>query len=106
MQFKNIIGHESVKTRLVNSVKDGRISHAQLFLGPEGCGNLPLAIAYAQYVSCLAKGDTDSCGTCDSCVKYEKLVHMLNIERIYASYFSSQKHFLIIFKPLIKISEY
>ena len=75
MQFKNIIGHESVKLRLITSVKEGRISHAQLFLGPEGCGNLPLAIAYAQYVSCLNKSDIDSCGECVSCVKYEKLVH-------------------------------
>jgi DNA polymerase-3 subunit delta' len=75
MQFKNIIGHESVKLRLINSVKEGRISHAQLFLGPEGCGNLPLAIAYAQYISCINKSDLDSCGECTSCVKYEKLVH-------------------------------
>ena len=75
MQFKDIIGHENVKSRLINSVKDGRISHAQLFLGQEGCGNLPLAIAYAQYVSCLNKTETDSCGVCDSCMKYEKLIH-------------------------------
>jgi DNA polymerase-3 subunit delta' len=75
MKFKNIIGHEKVKNRLINSVKEGRISHAQLFLGPEGCGNLPLAIAYAQYISCLNKAETDSCGACDSCIKYEKLVH-------------------------------
>ncbi len=75
MQFKNIIGHENVKNRLINSVKEERISHAQLFLGPEGCGNLPLAIAYAQYISCLNKSEVDSCGECDSCIKYEKLVH-------------------------------
>ena len=75
MQFKNIIGHKKVKNRLINSVKEGRISHAQLFLGPEGCGNLPLAIAYAQYVSCLNRSDVDSCGECDSCRKYEKIVH-------------------------------
>ena len=75
MQFKNIIGHEKVKERLINSVKDGRISHAQLFLGPEGCGNLPIAIAYAQYISCNKKLDNDSCGVCSSCTKVEKLVH-------------------------------
>ncbi len=75
MRFKNVIGHENVKNRLISSVKEGRISHAQMFLGPEGCGNLPLAIAYAQYISCLNKLEEDSCGECDSCVKYEKLVH-------------------------------
>lgn len=75
MQFKDIIGHESVKNRLVNSVNNERISHAQLFLGPEGCGNLPLAIAYAQYISCHNKVIDDSCGVCESCVKFQKLIH-------------------------------
>lgn len=75
MQFKEIIGHQDVKKRLIDSVKDGRISHAQLFLGPEGCGNLPLAIAYAQYISCTDKQENDSCGICESCVKFQKLVH-------------------------------
>ncbi len=75
MQFKDIIGHQNVKKRLINSVKEGRISHAQLFLGSEGCGNLPLAIAYAQYISCLEKSEMDSCGECESCIKYEKLIH-------------------------------
>jgi len=75
MQFKEIIGHQDVKKRLINSVNDGRISHAQLFLGPEGCGNLPMAIAYAQYISCQNKGNEDSCGECESCVKFQKLIH-------------------------------
>ena len=75
MQFKNIIGHTEVKKRLINSVKEGRISHAQLFLGEEGSGNLPMAIAYAQYIACENKGDNDSCGECSSCIKYQKLAH-------------------------------
>ncbi len=75
MQFKAIIGHENVKKRLIKSVNDERISHAQLFLGPEGGGNLPMAIAYAQYISCQHKMPTDSCGECPSCVKFQKLIH-------------------------------
>jgi DNA polymerase-3 subunit delta' len=75
MQFKDIIGHENVKTRLIKSVNNGRISHAQLFLGPEGCGNLPMAIAYAQYISCQNKTANDSCGACESCIKFQKLIH-------------------------------
>jgi len=73
--FKEVIGQQNIKERLIRSVKDGRISHAQLFLGPQGSGNLALAVAYAQYISCLNKQDDDSCGTCSSCVKYNKLVH-------------------------------
>ena len=53
----------------------GRISHTQLFLGSEGSGNLALALAYAQYVNCLNQLEEDSCGTCSSCVKFEKLIH-------------------------------
>lgn len=75
MQFKEIIGHNDIKNRLISSVKDGRISHAQLFLGAEGSGNLPLAIAYAQYIACENKTERDSCGTCSSCIKFKKLVH-------------------------------
>lgn len=75
MQFKDIVGHKDVKMRLISSVKEGRISHAQLFLGAEGSGNLPMAIAYAQYIACENKSDADSCGTCSSCLKFEKLAH-------------------------------
>jgi DNA polymerase-3 subunit delta' len=75
MQFKHIIGQEEIKKRLIQSSKSGRISHAQLFVGGDGSGNLATAIAYAQYINCLSPLDTDSCGTCTSCVKYEKLAH-------------------------------
>ena len=75
MLFKEIIGQQAVKERLVRSFKEGRISHAQLFLGPEGSGALPMAVAYAQYISCTNKTEDDSCGACSSCVKYNKLIH-------------------------------
>lgn len=75
MQFKEVIGQSEVKQRLIQSVKDNRISHAQLFLGPEGSGGLPMAIAYAQYVSCSYKQADDSCGQCSSCIKYNKFIH-------------------------------
>ena len=55
MLFCNIIGQEQIKKRLIRSVKENRISHAQLLLGPEGSGKLALAIAYAQYICCENK---------------------------------------------------
>ncbi|SDQ01564.1 DNA polymerase-3 subunit delta' [Mucilaginibacter sp. OK268] len=75
MQFKDIVGQEAIKQRLVNSVKENRVSHAQLFLGPEGSGSLALAVAYAQFLSCDNKQPDDSCGECSSCRKYQKLMH-------------------------------
>ena len=75
MLFKEVIGQQAVKERLLRSVKEGRISHAQLFLGPPGSGNLAMAVAYAQYISCNNKQEAESCGQCASCIKYNKLVH-------------------------------
>ncbi|WP_034060421.1 DNA polymerase III subunit [Lacinutrix jangbogonensis] len=57
MNFINIIGQAHVKNHLKLSADNGRIPHAQLFIGPEGSGTLPMAIAYAQYVLC---GNTDA----------------------------------------------
>ncbi|GHE29390.1 DNA polymerase III subunit [Sphingobacterium griseoflavum] len=75
MQFKEIIGQEEVKKHLLHTVKDNRVSHAQLFLGPEGSGSLALAVAYAQFINCENKQIDDSCGVCSSCNKYQKLIH-------------------------------
>ncbi|MFH0865508.1 MAG: hypothetical protein V1904_04910 [Bacteroidota bacterium] len=75
MQFSKVIGQEQVKKRLIRSVKENRVSHAQLFLGPEGCGKLALAVAYAQYVCCGDKKENDSCGVCRSCIKFQKIAH-------------------------------
>jgi DNA polymerase-3 subunit delta' len=75
MQFKEIVGQGAIKQRLINSVNENRVSHAQLFLGPEGSGSLALAVAYAQYLSCGDKQPDDSCGVCSSCRKYQKLMH-------------------------------
>lgn len=75
MQFKDVIGQENIKERLIKSVKNNRVSHAQLFFGGEGVGKLAIAIAYAQYINCENKSETDSCGECKSCKKINKLLH-------------------------------
>ena len=75
MLFKDIIGQEEAKERLIREAKEGKIAHARLFCGNEGVGKLPLAIAYAQYLSCDHPTDTDSCGVCPNCTKYNKLIH-------------------------------
>ena len=75
MLFSEVIGQESTKKQLIGYVRQNRISHSLMFLGPEGSGNLALAIAYAQYISCTDKEEDDSCGKCASCTKYAKLIH-------------------------------
>ena len=75
MQFKDIVGQDEIKRQLLQTVAENRVSHAQLFLSAEGTGALPLAIAYAQYINCLNKTETDSCGSCSSCRKYARYIH-------------------------------
>lgn len=83
MLFSEIIGHNSVKNRLIRTVLENRVSHAQLFLGPEGSEKLALALAYGQFIACQHKNMkpddasllADSCGQCPSCIKYQKLAH-------------------------------
>ncbi len=75
MFFKDIAGHTAIKQKLIGAVKQNRVSHALLFAGPEGNGKLSLAVAFAQFLSCENKSENDSCGTCSSCLKYQKLIH-------------------------------
>lgn len=75
MKFSQVIGHQEKKRAFVQSVLKGRVPHAQLFIGSSGWGVLPLALAYAQFVCCTDRAETDSCGVCSSCRKYETLTH-------------------------------
>lgn len=70
MLFNQIIGQDHIKTHLQKSAENGRIPHAQLFIGKEGCGTLPMAVAYAQFLLCNFSEDTDACQ-----IKCNKLQH-------------------------------
>lgn len=71
MQLSNVLGQDHIKNHLIQSVNNGRIPHAQLFVGPEGSGSLPLAIAYAKLIIC---GNTDVENTACN-LKFEHLSH-------------------------------
>lgn len=75
MLFSKVIGHATLKAKLIGNIRDGRVAHAQLFLGPRGSGNLPMALAYAQYLLCEQRNEADSCGTCPACLQMAKLEH-------------------------------
>ena len=61
MQFNKIIGHAALKARLIGNIREGRVPHAQFYIGPRGSGVLPLALAYATYLFCEHPGEGDSC---------------------------------------------
>jgi len=75
MQFSQIIGLDELKNTLISSVKNQHVAHAQLFLGKEGSANLALALAYATFLNCQNPQENDSCGKCNSCHKFNKLIH-------------------------------
>lgn len=75
MLFSQVVGQSELKKKLRDSVTNGRVAHAQMLVGPVGSGSLPLALAFAQYLACIHRGETDSCGKCPSCLRYAKLEH-------------------------------
>ena len=75
MLFADIIGQEATKQQLRQAAREERIPHAQLFTGMSGIGKLQLALAYAQYLNCPHRTDEDSCGTCPTCLQYQRLQH-------------------------------
>jgi len=70
MLFNDIIGQEHIKNHLLKATENGRIPHAQLFVGKEGSGTLPMAIAYAQHLLCASSNNTEACN-----LKCNKLQH-------------------------------
>ena len=102
MQFSEVIGQQELKAQLTHMIQQNRLSHALLFLGKEGSGGLPMALAFAQYVACeknplqrekkktappeismfgeVIEPDKnvpfiDACGTCSACAKAAKMIH-------------------------------
>lgn len=98
MQFKDIIGQETLKKELADLMQENRLAHALLFLGKEGSGALSLAMALAQYVVCEKVNSNssepagpslfgeepepvqrpalyDSCGECAACIKAAQYAH-------------------------------
>ena len=92
MRWADIQGNEGVKRALAGMVDAGKIPHAILFHEDDGCGAVPMCIAFLQYLFCPNRGNgglqlglldepseeealSDSCGACPSCNKIAKLIH-------------------------------
>ena len=75
MRFSEIIGNDPLKLQLVRMVRANRLGHAILFTEENGGGGFAFALALAQFVNCREPGETDACGVCGACHKYQKLIH-------------------------------
>ncbi|MEO9004144.1 MAG: hypothetical protein ABI288_05385 [Ginsengibacter sp.] len=135
MQFNQILGQLPIKHKLINIVQKNRLPHSLLFLGKEGSGALPLAIAFSQYLLCEKvngkssnKNDNplfdtkktedvtayieDSCGICASCIKINQLIHP-DVHFSYPSLKRDSKHdrvlstdYIAEWRQFVKLSPY
>ena len=50
MTFRDVIGQEEVRDRLIQMVADDRLTHALMLCGPTGCGKKALAVAFGCFL--------------------------------------------------------
>lgn len=75
MLFKEVVGQDEIKDQLRREADEGRVAHALLFYGPEGCGKLPVALAFARYLLCSQPHDGEPCNACNSCRMTARWAH-------------------------------
>lgn len=75
MRFSEVPGLPHIKNHLITTADQGRIPHAQLFVGPSGSGTLPMAVAYAQYILSENKAGENQSGDQKSNSKMDVLSH-------------------------------
>ena len=66
-----IEGQPRVRDFLAAAVREGRLSHAYLFLGAPGSGQSEAALALAECIVCPAHG----CDACDECIRVTHRTH-------------------------------
>ena len=57
MAFEQVIGQREVQQRLTQMVSEGRLPHAIMLCGPQGCGKKALAIGFAQMLLARTAND-------------------------------------------------
>ena len=67
------IGHQRAVNSLDRGLREGRLSHAYLLVGPARVGKMTLAKELAQAVNCL--GETRPCGDCGQCRRVASCLH-------------------------------
>ncbi len=117
MLFAEIPGNTAIKQNLIKVVANNRVAHAQLFLGNSGSAKLALALAFAQYLNCEKRKETDSCNICHSCLMYNSLSHpdlhiifpvlkINNIKNPLSDNFISQWREIVLENPYLSLTQW
>ena len=117
MLFAEIPGNTAIKQNLIKVVANNRVAHAQLFLGNSGSAKLSLALAFAQYLNCEKRKETDSCNICHSCLMYNSLSHpdlhiifpvlkINNIKNPLSDNFISQWREIVLENPYLSLTQW
>jgi DNA polymerase III subunit delta' len=75
MFFSDITGFKELKYTLTQSVQTNHLAHALLFRGQEGGAGIAIALAFANYILCADRTETEPCGVCSVCQKTKKYIH-------------------------------
>jgi DNA polymerase-3 subunit delta' len=76
LSLESLKGQDSAVSYLKASLKNGRISHAYIFSGPDGVGKRSAAINFAKAINCgISAVSGSSCDECPSCKKIDALLH-------------------------------
>lgn len=73
MDFKALVGQETVRKILIRTADRGQLPNSYLFCGPEGVGKWAAALALTAYLNCRQRSGDDSCGACPACRQIRKL---------------------------------
>ncbi|TYB31663.1 MAG: DNA polymerase III subunit gamma/tau [Candidatus Mcinerneyibacterium aminivorans] len=65
--FSEVVGQNHIVKTLSNAIKNSRISHAYLFIGPRGIGKTSVARIFSKSLNCAEGPTLEPCGMCESC---------------------------------------
>jgi len=68
-----VVGHDKAVALLDRSLRNGKLAHAYLFVGPPHVGKMRLAIDLAKALNC--DGEQRPCGKCTQCTRIEGMRH-------------------------------